>query len=127
MTSEPVDDRLAANLRHVEQRIAAAAEAVGRSAADVTLVAVSKLQPSADVAGLAALGIRAVQLGFGDVELVLRAVEGVAAAVDPVGPGDQQLAEGRRCRFVGAVGEQERFAPVAQLRRPAPVSVTVAA
>ncbi|NUV89325.1 hypothetical protein G6W61_24470 [Streptomyces sp. KAI-26] len=47
--------------------------------------------------------------------------------VDPVGPGNQQLAEGRRGRFVGAVREQERFAPVFSSRRPAPVSVTVAA
>ncbi|GGU84350.1 hypothetical protein GCM10010498_48050 [Streptomyces cavourensis] len=58
---------------------------------------------------------RTVQLRFGDVELVLRPVEGVAAVVDPVGPGNQQVAEGRRGRFVGAVREQERFAPVVQL------------
>ncbi|MEU2349326.1 YggS family pyridoxal phosphate-dependent enzyme [Modestobacter sp. NPDC049651] len=55
---EPVDDRLAENLRHVRARIDAAARAAGRDPAGVRLLAVSKTWPAADVRALAALGQR---------------------------------------------------------------------
>jgi PLP dependent protein len=57
-----VDDTVAANLKTVRARIAAAAAAVGRDGAAVTLVAVSKAQPEARV--LAAL--EAGQRVFGE-------------------------------------------------------------
>ena len=57
-----VDDTIAANLAAVRARIAAAAAAVGRDGAAVTLVAVSKAQP--DVPVLAAL--EAGQRVFGE-------------------------------------------------------------
>ncbi|MCA1824664.1 MAG: YggS family pyridoxal phosphate-dependent enzyme [Mycobacteriales bacterium] len=49
---------LAANLSHVEARLVAGCAAAGRSRADVTLVAVSKTWPAADVLRLASLGVR---------------------------------------------------------------------
>lgn len=58
-----VDERtaeLAANLRDISQRIAAAAQASGRSPDDVTLIAVTKTWPAADVRRLHALGLRDV-------------------------------------------------------------------
>lgn len=48
---------LVANLGRVRARIANAAEAAGRSANEITLVAVTKFFPAADVRHLAALGI----------------------------------------------------------------------
>jgi pyridoxal phosphate enzyme (YggS family) len=53
---------LAANLRAVRARIDAAARSAGRDPASVTLMAVSKTWPPADVRALAALG----QLDFGE-------------------------------------------------------------
>jgi pyridoxal phosphate enzyme (YggS family) len=50
-------DQLAANLAAVRERIAAAAASAGRDAADVTLVAVTKTRPAADVRLLAELGV----------------------------------------------------------------------
>ena len=58
-----VDERtaeLAANLQDIGQRIAAAAKASGRSPDDVTLIAVTKTWPAADVRRLHALGLRDV-------------------------------------------------------------------
>jgi PLP dependent protein len=53
-----VDDSIEANLRAVCARIVAAAEAVGRDPAKVTLVAVSKAQPDARVRAALAAGHR---------------------------------------------------------------------
>jgi PLP dependent protein len=54
----PADDLVAANLRAVRARIVAAAEAVGRDPAKVTLVALSKAQPDARVQAALAAGQR---------------------------------------------------------------------
>ena len=57
------DDRraeIAANLAAVEDRILAACRAAGRSRTEITLVAVTKTFPAADVGHLAALGVRDV-------------------------------------------------------------------
>jgi pyridoxal phosphate enzyme (YggS family) len=51
------EDELAANLAAVEARVAAACSAVGRSRAEVTVVAISKTWPAADVAALRDLGV----------------------------------------------------------------------
>lgn len=50
-------EQLATNLRQVRARIATAAAAVGRSADEITLVAVTKTFPATDVLHLAALGV----------------------------------------------------------------------
>ena len=55
-------DTLEARLQHVRDRIASAAAAAGRSAADITLVAVSKTHPASDVEAAIAAG----QLCFGE-------------------------------------------------------------
>lgn len=67
---------LAANLAAVRDRIAAAARSAGRQPSEVTLVAVTKTYPAADVSHLAALGVEHVAES--------RAQEGAAkrAAVD---------------------------------------------
>jgi PLP dependent protein len=54
----PVVDPIEANLRAVRERIAAAARAVGRAPADVTLVAVGKAQPDERVRAALAAGQR---------------------------------------------------------------------
>lgn len=51
-------DELAANLAAVERRVVAACEATGRDRAEITVVAVSKTWPAADVAVLRDLGLR---------------------------------------------------------------------
>src|SRR4051812_19431310 len=68
------------NLRAVRARIAAAAGAAGRDPASVSLVAVSKTRPAADVCALAGLG----QHDFGEnraQELLVKAAEVGAAPV----------------------------------------------
>jgi pyridoxal phosphate enzyme (YggS family) len=50
-------DELAANIADVQRRVAAAAVAVGRDAAEITVVAVTKTWPAADVRLLCGLGI----------------------------------------------------------------------
>jgi pyridoxal phosphate enzyme (YggS family) len=50
-------DELAGNLAAVQQRIAAAARAAGRDPDDVTLIAITKTYPAADIALLAELGV----------------------------------------------------------------------
>jgi pyridoxal phosphate enzyme (YggS family) len=55
MTSRRAE--LAANLAAVRARIAAAARAAGRDPGDVTLIAVTKTYPAADIALLAELGV----------------------------------------------------------------------
>ena len=52
------DDLVAANLEQVRARIRAAADAVGRDPAGITLVAVSKAQPDARVQAALAAGQR---------------------------------------------------------------------
>jgi pyridoxal phosphate enzyme (YggS family) len=51
-------DELAGNLAAVEDRVAAACAAAGRSRAEITVVAVSKTWPASDVALLRDLGVR---------------------------------------------------------------------
>ncbi len=51
-------EELAATLAAVESRLRTACEAAGRSRADVTLVAVGKTWPAADLRALAGLGVR---------------------------------------------------------------------
>ncbi|MEV6109731.1 YggS family pyridoxal phosphate-dependent enzyme [Streptomyces sp. NPDC051940] len=58
--TEKRKDELAANLRAVEERIAAACAAAGRPREDVTLVVVTKTYPASDVRLLAELGVRHV-------------------------------------------------------------------
>ncbi|WP_324789456.1 YggS family pyridoxal phosphate-dependent enzyme [Streptomyces sp. H51] len=53
-------DELARNLRRAERRVAAACEAAGRPPQEVTLIAVTKTRPAADVRLLAELGVRDV-------------------------------------------------------------------
>jgi PLP dependent protein len=57
VSSDPRLDELAANLAAVRQRVAAACLAAGRDPAEVTIVAVSKTWPAADVLRLHSLGI----------------------------------------------------------------------
>ena len=52
--------QLAANLAHVEERIAAACRSAGRDRREVTLVVVTKTYPASDVRLLAGLGVRHV-------------------------------------------------------------------
>ncbi|GGV62023.1 MULTISPECIES: YggS family pyridoxal phosphate-dependent enzyme [Streptomyces] len=53
-------DEIAGNLARVEERIAAACAAAGRSRDEVTLIVVTKTYPAADVRVLAELGVRHV-------------------------------------------------------------------
>jgi pyridoxal phosphate enzyme (YggS family) len=53
-------DEIARNLAQVEERIAAACAAAGRSRDEVTLIVVTKTYPAADVRVLAELGVRHV-------------------------------------------------------------------
>ncbi|MDT3441079.1 YggS family pyridoxal phosphate enzyme [Pseudofrankia sp. BMG5.37] len=57
MTSGADLARLRANLGEVRERIAVAARAAGREPAELTLIAVSKTWPAADVLALRALGV----------------------------------------------------------------------
>ncbi len=57
-----MEQDIAANLRHIRDRIAAAALSAGRRGDDVTLVAVSKTKPAADVRAALAAG----QMVFGE-------------------------------------------------------------
>lgn len=56
-TADPRTGELAGSLAAVRARIAAAASAAGRDPAGITLIAVTKFFPAADVARLAGLGI----------------------------------------------------------------------
>jgi PLP dependent protein len=58
--ADPRTAQIAANLRAVRQRIAAACAAAGRDPGEVTLIAVTKNHPARDVRRLAALGVREV-------------------------------------------------------------------
>ena len=80
----PPDERtaeIAANLATVRERIAAACAAAGRPAAAVTLVAVAKTYPAADVLRLAALGVPDIGENR-DQEAAPKAAEAAAAGVD---------------------------------------------
>lgn len=57
MTADPRLDQLAANLQSVRERLAAACRVSGRDPSEVTLVAVSKTWPAADVLRLHSLGV----------------------------------------------------------------------
>ncbi|MGA8116584.1 MAG: YggS family pyridoxal phosphate-dependent enzyme [Actinocatenispora sp.] len=74
-------DELAANLAAVQARIAAACSSAGRSADEVTLIAVTKTFPASDVRILADLG----QLDVGenrDAEAASKAADLAAAGID---------------------------------------------
>ncbi len=58
--TDPRAGEIAAALARVEERIGAACAAAGRDRAEVTLVVVTKTYPAADLARLAALGVRDV-------------------------------------------------------------------
>jgi PLP dependent protein len=93
---------LAANLRAVRARIDAAARAAGRDPSSVTLLAVSKTWPAADVRALAALG----QRDFGEN----RAQELVDKAAQLAEPADLAL----RWHFIGQL-QRNKAAAVARL------------
>ncbi|HEY8472744.1 MAG TPA: YggS family pyridoxal phosphate-dependent enzyme [Natronosporangium sp.] len=77
---DPRTAQLAANLAAVRARIAAAAKAAGRDPAGVTLIAVTKTYPAADVIRLARLGV--TDLGENrDQEAAPKAAEVAAAGV----------------------------------------------
>jgi PLP dependent protein len=79
---DPRTSQLAANVAAVRDRIAAAAEAAGRDPSEVTLVAVTKTYPAADVIRLAGLGVTDIGENK-DQEAAPKAVD-VAAAGVPV-------------------------------------------
>jgi PLP dependent protein len=58
VTDSPRREELAARLAAVQERIAAACEAAGRAADEVTLIAVTKTFPASDVRLLSGLGVR---------------------------------------------------------------------
>jgi PLP dependent protein len=93
---------LAANLRAVRARIDAAARAAGRDPSSLTLLAVSKTWPAADVRALAALG----QRDFGEN----RAQELVDKAAQLTEPADLAL----RWHFIGQL-QRNKAAAVARL------------
>lgn len=85
MTSAGTDDvrraQLAENLLGVRERIARACARVHRSPEEITLVAVTKTYPAADVVRLAALGIRDIGENR-DQEAADKATEVAASGVD---------------------------------------------
>jgi PLP dependent protein len=93
---------LAGNLHAVRARIDAAARTAGRDPSSVTLLAVSKTWPAADVRALAALG----QRDFGEN----RAQELVEKAAQLTDPADRAL----RWHFIGQL-QRNKAAAVARL------------
>ena len=96
-----VDPRRLAELRRrlgeVRGRIAAAARAAGRDPAELTLLAVSKTRPAADVLALHALGVRDFaenreQEATPKVAAVTKALSGAAGST--IGPPDSPAAAG---------------------------------
>lgn len=85
-------DELAANLAAVRDRMAAAAQAAGRSPDELTLVAITKTFPASDVVLLAGLGVRDVGEN--------RAQE---AASKHAEVGTLPIGTGLRWHFVGTV------------------------
>ncbi|MEV4416786.1 YggS family pyridoxal phosphate-dependent enzyme, partial [Catellatospora sp. NPDC049609] len=74
-------EQIAGNLAAVRERIATAAAKAGRDPREITLVAVTKTYPAADVLHLAALGV--VDVGENrDQEAAPKAAETAAAGVD---------------------------------------------
>jgi hypothetical protein len=92
-------DELAAAVAATELRISAAAQAAGRDRSDLTVVAVSKTWPAADVLLLASLGL----CDFGEN----RAQEGVRKAAEVAAAG-----VGVRWHFVGRL-QRNKCRPVA--------------
>ncbi|GAA1603819.1 YggS family pyridoxal phosphate-dependent enzyme [Saccharothrix algeriensis] len=74
-------EQIAANLAAVRERIAAAAAKAGRDPREITLVAVTKTYPAADVLHLAALGVTDVGENR-DQEAAPKAAETAAAGAD---------------------------------------------
>ena len=64
--------------------------------------------------------------GLGDVKLIRAAVDGVAALVDAVRPGREQLARASRGQFVRSIVRMTGRSFRLSARKPAPSSVTVA-
>jgi PLP dependent protein len=87
-------EELAARLRDVRARVAAAATAAGRKAGDVTLIAVSKKMPPDDVAHALAAG----QLDFG--ENYAQELRDKRAAIDAAAAAGATVA-GARWHFIG--------------------------
>ena len=79
-TDEQRREEIAANLRVVRDRIAAACAKAGRAAEEITLVAVTKTHPPSDVEHLAALGVTDVGENR-DQEAAPKAAEVAAAGV----------------------------------------------
>jgi pyridoxal phosphate enzyme (YggS family) len=81
LTDEQRREQIAANLAAVRERIAAAAARAGRAPQEITLVAVTKTYPAADVLHLAALGVADVGENR-DQEAAAKAAQTAAAGVD---------------------------------------------
>ncbi|MEU8007134.1 YggS family pyridoxal phosphate-dependent enzyme [Catellatospora sp. NPDC049111] len=81
LTDEQRREQIAANLAAVRERIAAAAARAGRAPQEITLVAVTKTYPAADVLHLAALGVADVGENR-DQEAAPKAAQTAAAGVD---------------------------------------------
>lgn len=79
--SDPRAAALAANLTRIRERIDAACQAVGRDSAEVTLIAVTKTYPAADVVVLNRLGVADVGENR-DQEAAPKAAEVAALAPD---------------------------------------------
>src|SRR5215475_637586 len=78
---DPRRAEIAERLDRLRRRIAAACDAAGRDVAGVTLVAVTKTYPAADVAHLAALGVHDIGENR-DQEAAPKAAEIAAAGID---------------------------------------------
>ena len=76
---------IAANVAGVLERIARAAERSGRSAADVTLVAVAKLVEADRVREICAAGVRLAQEGAAGKALVAGSVGPLGVLLEPLG------------------------------------------
>jgi pyridoxal phosphate enzyme (YggS family) len=94
---------LAAGLARVRSRIADACTAVGRDRGSVTMIAVTKTHPAADVLALASLGVRDVGENR-DQEAAGKAAEVAAAGVRPRWHFVGQL-QRNKCRSVARYAE----------------------
>ncbi len=112
---------LAAGLAQVRARIAAACAAAGRDRTEVTMIAVTKTYPAADVLLLAGLGVTDVGENR-DQEAAPKAAEVAAAGATPRWHFIGQL-QRNKCRSVvryadvGALGRQRAAGPRARRRR----------
>lgn len=84
MNEKSVNQALTRRIERVQERMAAAAQRVGRDPAEITLVAVSKMQPAATVAAAYAAGLRL--FGENRVEEAGPKAEAVARLLAPDPP-----------------------------------------